>query len=94
MTTTNLYSNAYIEHGSAYFRALSADKQWQRELDSQNIDRYSDAARGVTGSGSILRLLYEAKLRADQELRDATDALKVSGTPGEIQAVSELYGNE
>lgn len=91
---TNLYSDAYIEHGNAYFRALNADEQWQRELDFQNVDRYSDEARGVVGSCSQLRLLYEAKLQADQELREAIDALRANGMPSEVQAVSELYGNE
>jgi hypothetical protein len=94
MTTQTTYTDAYIEHGSAYFTALNADDQWQRELDFQNIDRYSDAARGVVGSGSMLRLLYEKKLRADEELRAATAALRANGTQAENQAVSELYSAE
>jgi hypothetical protein len=90
MTETTFYSDAYIEHGSAYFTALSADEQWQRELDFQNIDRYSLAAQGIIGSGSALRGLYERKLRADEELRVATDTLRASGTPAEIEAVNSL----
>lgn len=88
MTTT--YTDAYLDHGSAYFAALSADDQWQRELDFQNIDRYSDAARGVAGSGSMLRLLYEAKVRANQKLREATDRLRATGTQAEIEAANAL----
>ena len=91
---TNLYSDAYIEHGNAYFRALNTDEQWQRELDFQNVDRYSDAARGMVGSCSQLRLLYQAKLRADQELREATEALRANGTPSEVQAVNELHSEQ
>lgn len=93
MANTNTYTDAYLEHGRAYFAALNADDQWQRELDFQNLDRYSDAARGVVGSGSTLRLLYEAKLRADQELRDATDHLRANGSMAEVQVVAELYGD-
>lgn len=87
MTT---YTDAYIENSSAYFAAMSADDAWQRELDFQNIDRYSPEARGVVGSGSQLRLLYEAKLQADERLRNAADALRASGTPGEIEAATLL----
>lgn len=88
---TTCYTDAYINHGVAYFGAMSADEQWQRELNFQNIDRYSPEARGVVGSGSQLRLLYEAKLQADENLRRATDELRVNGTSAEIQAVDELY---
>lgn len=88
MTT---YTDAYINHGAAYSDVMNADEQWQRELDFQNIDRYSPEARGVAGSGSMLRNLYEAKLRADEELRHATDELRANGTLAEVQAVDELY---
>jgi len=87
----SLYSDAYIDHGNAYFRALSADDQWQRELDVQNVDRYSTEAHGT--EGSALHSLYGRKLQADQDLRDATDALRLAGKPAEIQAVAELYGS-
>jgi hypothetical protein len=91
MTHVNTtYTDAYLEYGRAYFAALSADEQWQRELDFQNVDRYSPEARGVVGSGSALRRLYEAKLQADEELRNATDALRVGGTAAEAEAVDAL----
>lgn len=86
-TNTTTYTDAYIEHGRAYFAAMNADDAWQRELDFQHVDRYSPAARGVVGECSQLRLLYKAKLRADEELRMATDALRANGTPGEIAAI-------
>jgi len=89
-TTAAYYTDAYLEYGSAYFLALNADSQWQRELDFQNIDRYSSAARGVAGSGSMLRLLYEAKVRAGENLRTATEALRANGTSAEIEAISEI----
>lgn len=95
-TNTNTqaaYTDAYMEYGCAYFSALSADEQWQRELDFQGVDRWSDAARGVAGSGSLLRLLYEKKLRADGELRQAVDALRVSGTQAEIAWLDYQTGN-
>lgn len=88
MTT---YSDAYIEHGSAYFAALSADDEWQRELDFQYIDRYSPEARGVVGSGSNLRHLYERKLQADEELRNATDRLRANGTQTETEAAEYVH---
>ena len=92
MTKTNnaYHTDACLEYGRVYFAALSADGQWQRELDFQNIDRYSDAARGVVGSGSMLRLLYEARLQTDKELKNATDALRANGTQSEIEAVDAL----
>lgn len=86
--TTQTYTDAYIEHGCAYFAAINADDEWQRELDFQNIDRYSEQARGMAGECSQLRLLYEKKLRADEELRAATDALRANGTQGEIEAAT------
>lgn len=86
--TTTYYTDAYLEHGSAYLAALSADEQWQRELDFQNVDRYSDAARGVAGSGSMLRLTYEKKVQADEALRAATDALRANGTQAEIDTLT------
>ena len=94
MTTATYYTDAYLEYGSAYFSALNADEQWQRELDFQNVDRYSNAARGVVGSGSMLRLLYEKKLQADEVLRVATVALRVNGTQAENEAATGLHGVE
>lgn len=88
MTNTTTYTDAYLEYGSAYLAALNADDQWQRELDFQNVDRYSPEARGVAGECSQLRLLYEAKVRADEELRDATVALfRLGGTAQEIAVI-------
>lgn len=91
---TMAYTDAYLEHGRAYFAALSADEQWQRELDFQDVDRYSPEARGVAGEASQLRLLYEAKLRADEELKSATDTLKASGTEAEVEAVMSLQSEQ
>ena len=89
MNTTD-YSDAYENYGSASFAALSADNQWQRELDFQNIDRYSPEARGVAGSGSLLRLLYEKKLQADEALRDTAETLRADGRESEIAVIDEL----
>jgi hypothetical protein len=89
-TTATYYSDAYLEYGSAYFSALSADEQWQRELDFQDIDRYSLEARGVAGSSSTLRLLYEKKLQADEALRNATDALRAGGRREEVEVLDDL----
>lgn len=88
------YTDAYLEHGRAYFAALSADEQWQRELDFQNVDRYSSEARGMAGEASQLRLLYEAKLQADGELRNVTDTLRASGTQAEVEAVMGLQSEQ
>lgn len=82
------YTEAYIENGRAYFAALSADEAWQKELDFQNIGRYSKAATGT--EGSALRLLYNAKLRADEALRNAITELRKAGTHDEIGATLEM----
>ena len=81
------YSDVYIEHSSAYFTALNADEQWQRELDFQNIDRYSPEARG--SEGSALRMYYNAKLKADESLRLATDNLRSNGRVNEILTLAD-----
>lgn len=57
----------------AYHAAIAADDEWEAELRRRGISRYTMQAQGEPESD--LRTLYEHKLRADEENRQAIETL-------------------
>ena len=70
ITVRSLKEDLYAAQDAA---KLAAD-QWQTALDAQRIDRYSAAAKGK--AGSELRRLRDAKIAADDKVRELTDVMR------------------
>ena len=64
-------SSLKAELFAAQDAAKVADDAWQTALNTQGIDRYSNAAK----SGS-LRELYRAKVAADRHCAELTDIMR------------------
>lgn len=62
--------------------AKDADDEWQMELDTQKIDRYSKAAHGA--NGSPLRRLYNTKVAADQKYHDLVETMRRYQDPEQV----------